>query len=233
MNSSTQLNLQSTPRSSRLGRRPGSGPAGRTALAAVAGLALTFGLTACGGDDADPSSDDVRTASDGSEFNQADVDFATRMIPHHAQAVQMVVMAQGRELDPEVASLMEDIRDAQVPEIETMSDWLVTWGEPVPETSLDHANAGHDGDGHGGDEMDMSEMDDMPGMMDDEQMDGLDRTQGSAFQEMWIEMMTEHHEGAIEMAEAEVEDGHNPEAIAMAEQIIESQTAEIETMQGL
>ena len=23
-----------------------------------------------------------------------------------------------------------------------MSDWLTTWDEPVPETSLDHANAG-------------------------------------------------------------------------------------------
>ena len=233
MNSSTQLPLQSSPRSHRPARRPGTGLVRRTGLVAVAGLALTFGLTACGGDDADPSADSVSTASDGSEFNQADVDFATRMIPHHAQAVQMVVMAQGRELDPEVASLMEDIRDAQVPEIETMSDWLVTWGEPVPETSLDHANAGHDGDGHGGDGMDMSEMGDMPGMMDDERMDGLDRTQGSAFQEMWTEMMIEHHEGAIEMAEAEVEDGHNPEAIAMAEQIIESQTAEIETLQAL
>ena len=232
MNSSTQLNLQSNTRSSRPGRRPGTGLVTRTGLVAVAGLALTFGLTACGGDDADPSADDVRTASDGSEFNQADVDFATRMIPHHAQAVQMVVMAQGRELDPEVASLMEDIRDAQVPEIETMSDWLVTWDEPVPETSLDHANAGH-GDGHGAEEMDMGEMGDMTGMMSTERMDDLDQAQGAAFQEMWIEMMTEHHEGAIEMAEAEVEDGHSPEATAMAEQIIESQTAEIETMQGL
>ena len=232
MNISTQPNLQSDPRSHRPALRRGPGRVRRTGVVA-AGLVLTLGLTACGGDDTDPSSDAVSTASDGSEFNQADVDFATRMIPHHAQAVQMVVMAQGRELDPEVASLMEDIRDAQVPEIETMSDWLVTWGEPVPETSLDHANAGHDGDGHGGSGMDMSEMGDMPGMMDDERMDGLDLAQGGAFEEMWLEMMIEHHEGAIEMAEAEVEDGHHTDAIALAEDIIESQTAEIETMRGL
>ena len=141
--------MTDTPRTSFVRRLRFGGPA-RPLLVAVVGLALAFGLNACGGDEADPAATDtVRTASDGSEFNQADVDFATQMIPHHAQAVQMVVMAQGRTLDPEVATLMEDIRNAQVPEIETMTDWLSTWDEPVPETSLDHANAGH-GDGMDG-----------------------------------------------------------------------------------
>jgi uncharacterized protein (DUF305 family) len=75
------------------------------------------------------------TASEGSEFNRADVNFTTQMMPHHAQAVQMVVMAQGRDLSAPVSSLMEDIRIAQVREIETMADWLSTWDEPIPETS--------------------------------------------------------------------------------------------------
>lgn len=230
MNSSMRTTRPSTP-SHRSRRRPRAALGARTALAAVAGLALTFGLSACGGDEADPAaSDTVRTASDGSEFNQADVDFVTKMIPHHAQAVQMVVMAQGRTLDPEVETLMQQIRDAQVPEIETMSDLLTTWEEPVPETSLDHANAGH---GDGMDGMDGMEMDEMSGMMSESRMDDLDQAQGSGFQEMWLEMMTEHHEGAIEMAETEVEDGVSPDAIALAEQIIDSQTAEIETMKEL
>ena len=55
-------------------------------------------------------------------------------------------------------------------------------------------------------------------------MDELDQTQGTAFQEMWLEMMIEHHEGAIEMAELEVASGQNPDAIDLAERIIESQT---------
>ena len=225
MNSTTQPTTQPTSSPS-----PSRARRGARAAVVAAALALTLGLTACSGDEADPAGE-ARTASDGSEFNQADVDFATEMIPHHAQAVQMVVMAQGRELDPEVATLMEDIRDAQVPEIETMSDWLTTWDEPVPETSLDHANAG----GHGGGDDDMGEMDmsGMSGMMSSERMDELDQTQGTAFQEMWLEMMIEHHEGAIEMAELEVASGQNPDAIDLAERIIESQTAEIETMQEL
>mgnify|MGYP006192408007 CR=1 FL=1 len=51
-------------------------------------------LTACGGED------DTSTASHA-EFNNADVTFATEMIPHHQQAVEMAELAAdrgGREL---------------------------------------------------------------------------------------------------------------------------------------
>ncbi len=174
----------------------------------------------------------MSTAADGSTFNQADVDFATEMMPHHAQAVQMVVMAQGRELDPEVASLMDEIRTAQVPEIETMTDWLTAWDKPIPATSLDHSNAGEDmGDMSSGMEgMDLSSM---PGMMSADRMGALEDASGSQFQEMWLQMMIEHHTGAIQMAQVEIDNGVNAEAIALAEGIVESQTAEITTMEGL
>ena len=46
-------------------------------------------------------------------------------------------------------------------------------------------------------------------------------------------MMTEHHEGAIEMAEVEVDQGENPDAVALAEKIISDQQAEITQMQQL
>ncbi|CAN5120605.1 DUF305 domain-containing protein [soil metagenome] len=207
----------------------------RTALAAA--LLATATASACGStsDDATETPAAVRTASDGSSFNQADIDFATQMIPHHAQAVQMVVMAQGRELDPPVAALMEQIRAAQVPEIETMSDWLDAWGEPVPATSLDHANAGEDMDdlSSGMDDADMGDMGDMPGMMSGDQMAALEDSSDAGFQSMWLEMMVSHHEGAIEMARVEIEDGANADAIALAKAIIESQSAEIDSMDSM
>lgn len=196
----------------------------RFATTTAALLAITT-VAACGNNDDNATSPPaaVQTASDGSTFNQADVDFATQMLPHHAQAVQMVVMAQGRELDAPVAALMEDIRTAQVPEIETMSDWLTAWDEPVPATSLDHANADKDTG-------DMSGMSDMPGMMTSDQMGALEAATGSAFQTMWLQMMVSHHEGAVEMANLEIEDGTNAEAVALATSIVKSQTAEIASM---
>lgn len=56
---------------------------------------------------------------------------------------------------------------------------------------------------------------------------------GAAFDRMWLQTMTEHHEGAITMAESEVETGENADAQALAQNIIDAQTAEIETMTGL
>ena len=166
------------------------------------------------------------------EHNDADVTFASDMITHHAQALSMVDLTLDRPLDPEVQALAEDIRAAQGPEIETMADWLTKWGEEVPETMRDHANAGHDMDDMA-DDMDDMDHDDMPGMMTADDMDALENASDSEFQDMWLEMMVEHHEGAVEMAETEQEDGQFKDAVDLAGQIIDAQTQEIDTMQGL
>jgi uncharacterized protein (DUF305 family) len=50
---------------------------------------------------------------------------------------------------------------------------------------------------------------------------------------MWLEMMIEHHEGAIEMARTEQATGENPDAIALAEDIETAQADEIGTMERL
>ncbi len=208
---------------------PAPAPRRRRLALVGATLATATLLAACGegSDSAEPSA--AQTAPDGSTFNQADIDFATRMIPHHAQAVQMVVMAQGRDLDPEVAALMDQIRTAQVPEIEQMSDLLRAWDQPIPETSLDHANAHSPME-----DMDhMSGMSGMPGMMSADAMGELDASDDRGFETMWLSMMVEHHEGAIEMAEEELETGANEEALALADDIVESQTAEIVTLEEL
>ena len=200
------------------------------ALGAVAlTLVLSAGLTACG----DDTSDAAGTAEvSTTEHNDADVSFASDMITHHAQALSMVDLTLDRTLDPEVQALAEDIRDAQAPEIEMMADWLTTWGEEVPATMRDHANAGHDMEDMS-DNMDDMGHDDMPGMMTADDMDALENASDAEFQDMWLEMMVEHHEGAVEMAETEQEDGQFKDAVDLAGQIIDAQKQEIDTMQGL
>ncbi len=205
----------------------------------AAAIALLVGLTLAGCSDDDSDSEHggdhaataAQTATNGDVFNDADVRFATDMIPHHAQAVQMVVLAQGRPLGPEVEAIANEIRDAQVPEIEAMTDWLTAWGEAVPETSLDHANAGHDMDDMGGTGDEAQE--DMPGMMSQEDMDELADAADAEFQDLWLGMMIEHHTGAIEMAQAEQEDGEFADAMALAKTIEAGQQAEIATMEDL
>ena len=200
---------------------------GTTVLLVVTALLAAAALAGCGdsnASDAEPSS--VRTAPNGDIYNDADVSFAQQMIPHHAQAIAMADMTRGRELRPEVAELAASILEAQTPEIETMTDWLTSWDEEVPETMRDHANAHGDGMGEAHDY-------DTPGMMSQEEMDALDSASAAEFEDMWLEMMIEHHNGAIEMAQDEQEAGSFSPAVDLAANIETVQASEVEQMTDL
>lgn len=192
-------------------------------MALLIALTTAFTLAACGNDNSQDGS--ASKIAENEDFNQADVDFATEMIQHHAQALSMVDLIEGKQVSPELTALAEQIRMAQGPEIETLVDWLQDWSQPVPETMRDHANAHGDGD---------MEMDsDMPGMMSAEEMEALGAAQGPAFERMWLEMMIEHHEGAIEMAKAEKDDGEFADAVELADTIITAQDDEIGQMKTM
>ena len=198
----------------------------RMLTVAAATATLMLGLTACG-DDATTDAQAEQTAPNGDVYNEDDVAFATAMIPHHAQALAMVDLARGRQLSADVQTLTEEIQGAQGPEIEEMVDWLTEWDKPVPETMRDHVNAedhGMSGHDKGADSTDM------PGMMTDEQMSELEETQGPRFETLWLEMMIEHHKGAIEMAKDEQSEGVFAPAKQLARSIETSQKAEIDRM---
>lgn len=200
-------------------------------IAAVAAGTLMLALAGCGDDSATNGPQATQTATNGDVFNDADVEFATSMIPHHAQALTMVDLTRGRDLSPEVARLAEEIQAAQGPEIETMVGWLNDWGKPVPGTMRDHGS-GEDMGGH-----DMGDMGDtdssMPGMMSDQEMADLEAASGQDFEDMWLQMMIRHHEGAIEMAGDVQRSGMFEAAMELAEAIETSQQAEIEQMRDL
>jgi len=177
----------------------------------VSGL---MALAACSSDD-----DGTVTAPEESSdaaHNDADVAFAQGMIPHHQQAVEMAQLAEGRAEDPAVLDLAGRIEAAQAPEIEQLTAWLEEWGEDP---------AGMEG------------MEGMEGMdsatMSTEDMEALEAASGPEFDRMFLEMMIEHHEGAIAMAETEIESGEFPDAVAMAEEIVATQQAEIDEMTDL
>lgn len=193
------------------------------ALAPVAAAALLV-LAGCGAENAD-TTDPAGSAS--ADHNAADVSFSQDMIPHHQQALVMADVAiEGAETQ-ELQDLAKRIEAAQAPEIEEMTGWLQAWGEDVPDlNAMSHMMMGH------GDDDDFN---DMPGMMDADQMRNMSGMMGGgiAFDRMWVLMMIEHHEGAIEMAQDQQVNGQSPDAIALAESIEESQTAEIAEMEQM
>ncbi len=194
-----------------------------------------MGLSSCGSDESDGgSTPDSSSSSSAEQHNDADVAFATDMIQHHAQALAMTDLVAGRSVSEEFTQLVDDIRAAQAPEIELMSDWLQEWGEPVPETVRDHANAGHSGhSGDSGHSGEAPEGEEMPGMMSADDMAELEDAPDAAFEELWLEMMIAHHEGAVAMAETELDEGSAQAALDLAEQIRSSQTDEIAHMQEM
>jgi uncharacterized protein (DUF305 family) len=151
-----------------------------------------------------------------SDFNDADVMFLQMMYPHHAQAIDMAKLVAGRSQDQQVITLAQNIEKAQGPEMTQMTDLLKSFGKPAPA-----ADSGHMGMGN------------MPGMMSAEQMTSLEGLSGVEFDRMWLQMMIDHHTGAIDMSNTELRDGSNPDAKKMAQAIIANQEAEITQMRGM
>ena len=75
--------------------------------------------------------------------------------------------------------------------------------------------------------------DSMGSMMSEQDMADLMAASGPQFNQLFLSQMVEHHTGAVEMAQTEVDDGQNADAVQMATDIVDSQTAEIEEMQLL
>ena len=155
--------------------------------------------------------------AEGDGHNDADVEFATEMIGHHADAIQMANYTIGREsLDPEFADLAEQIRVAHTEELDTRSGWLRDWDEPVPETGF------ATGDGHTHEEQDHGA-----------DMETLAEASDADFEGLWLAQMREHHEGAVSLAEDVLDDGDSPDVADLARVIRTAQQTEIERMEAL
>lgn len=196
----------------------------RTAIIAAASCSLALTLSACGGAHDAASGDHSGSPAAASEAAAspsaaaADIAFAQLMIPHHQQAIDMAVMAEKGATTDEVRQLAAQIKGAQDPEIQTMQGWLTEWGAPTEMESMD----GHEGHDMGGMSAD--------GMMTAEDMDALAAATGPEFDQMWLEMMIAHHEGALTMAQDVLATTKDPRVRELAQSIVDGQTAEITTM---
>lgn len=125
-------------------------------------------------------------------YSDADIEFMSGMIPHHAQAVIMGGWAPTHGARQDVAVLCERIVVGQRDEIATMQQWLRDRGQAVPDATATRHKMKMNGTEH---EMLM------PGMMTDEQMAALDKARGPEFDRLFLEGMIRHHQGAIDMVD--------------------------------
>ena len=214
----------------------------KSLAAGAAAVAALVALTACSNSSNDQATQTSSSASvtattaAADTHNQADVTFAQQMIPHHAQAIEMsdVVLAKDG-IDPRVTDLANQIKAAQGPEIERLQGWLTEWGQSsmpmatsgmmTPGQSMPMSMPGMEMPGDSG--MGMS------GMMSAEDMTALQNAQGVDASRLFLTQMITHHQGAIAMAQTEIDSGQYPDAVAMARSIADTQQQEIITMQNL
>lgn len=196
-------------------------------LVAAAAVAFSVG-TALGGCGTNatppPSSSPPSSSAVAQTHNQADITFPQGMIPHHAQAIAMSMMAAQQAGSPQVKDLAARIQAAQRPEIDQMSGWLRGWNAPVPPMYSPMGGMG---------QMDHGASDAMPGMMSDGEMQQLGQATGAAFDRMFLQMMISHHSGAVMMAKVELNGGQNPDVRQLAQRIIDAQQREITEMRTL
>jgi uncharacterized protein (DUF305 family) len=189
-----------------------------TVLAAIAAaLFLSSCSSPASNGQADrPQTDQPVITGQPAGYNADDVAFATNMIPHHQQAVELSAMVPDRSTNAELAALAQQISAAQQPEIDVMKVFLVQWNENPDD------NSGHGGHGNT-----------MQGMVDAAAMTKLESLNGAEFDKLWLESMVSHHQGAIEMAKAEIANGDNVDAKTLAKNIVATQEAEIGQMKQM
>jgi uncharacterized protein (DUF305 family) len=192
----------------------------KSPTAFVAAVAAALFLASCSAPASDGHTEhDAESATSAAALpagvNDADVTFATDMIPHHRQAVALSALVPSRSTDPAVITLAAEISAAQSPEIETMKGFLAAW----------HRSPS---DGPGS----MPGMQ-MQGMVDDATMTRLESLRGNEFDTLWLSSMIGHHEGAIAMANTELADGASADAKELAQRIVTAQKGEIDRMKKM
>jgi uncharacterized protein (DUF305 family) len=173
-------------------------------------VVLLFLLTGCGVTGA------VRTAPppDGS-FNDTDVMFVQMAVSQHEQGIAMAALGAERASRKEIRDLAAAIQVTQEDELTQLEEWLTDWNQPVAADPDPTAHAGHGGM-HGTDPVVLQVLQATP--------------PGQEFDGQFLNLLTAHQHGAVELARMAEKDGRNPDVRALADRIIRSRTAQIQQM---
>ncbi len=147
-----------------------------------------------------------------------DLRFIDAMIPHHQGAVNMAKQAQQKSKRPEIKKLANEIIKAQNQEISQMKQWRQAWYPSASSTPVAY-------DAKTGKTIPMSE-EQVQSMMMDVDLGPSD----AEFDLRFINAMIPHHQAAVTMAKDALQKSPRSEIKKLAQNIINSQSAEINQM---
>jgi uncharacterized protein (DUF305 family) len=184
----------------------------------ICALIVTTGVAACG-DQRNHSGQQSATRSSATaagqvaDHNDRDLIFAHAMLAHNAQATSLATLAVTHSKNEHVTALASEIAAAENPERQAFTAWLLQWGDdPHVDPSMPLNN---------------------PGMADVATVDQLQSLSGPDFDELWLATMVTHHQGAIDIAQREMAEGRNVDAMAMARSVISARQAELDKMKQM
>lgn len=152
-------------------------------------------------------------------YSPDDVKFMQDMIPHHSQAVAIAALVADRTNTQALIDVAGRITASQADEIKFMRDWLEQRGEA---THRSHAM------------MHISQA--MSGMATPEQMAKLAKAKGTDFDRLFLELMIEHHNGAVKMVRhlhKQPGSAYDPVLFDFTNDIVNDQSAEVKRMNRL
>jgi uncharacterized protein (DUF305 family) len=186
-------------------------------VAAAAGAALAWLFS-----DGAPTELPAEVAGIGAPSDSSpEAGFARDMMVHHAQAVEMAEIVRDKTGSEEIRTLAADIALTQQAQIGQMQGWLQVWDLPPTGTEPAMSWMGEPHEGR------------MPGMASPEEINDLQQASPEEAEALFLQLMVPHHEAAVPMAQAVLEETDRKEVERLAGSILASQQAEIELMRGL
>jgi uncharacterized protein (DUF305 family) len=143
----------------------------------------------------------------GSAPTAADARFVAAMLPHHRLGLEMIELGSPLVTDVEVRRLIFEMSGYHTHELHELEHLLEQW--------------------------DATEATDVPGWISPERLADVTTLPGLELDIGWLELMVEHHEGAIALARDALADGTDPTVRRLAEQVLAVQVPEVEEMTGL
>jgi uncharacterized protein (DUF305 family) len=151
--------------------------------------------------------------------------FLRDMSTHHAQAVEMAMIAHQNSADPEIVTLAGDIALTQHGQIGYMQAWLRDW-DLSPTGSQEPMAWMPDADGSVVNGL-------MPGMATPDQMAALRKATGKDLDIQFLTLMRAHHLGGIHMAQEAIKLSDNKDVTWLAGTMVNAQQGEILVIDNL
>ncbi|MFJ8392066.1 DUF305 domain-containing protein [Streptomyces sp. NPDC094144] len=179
--------------------------------------------------------------------DSADAGFARDMAVHHQQAVEMSFIVRDRTRDEDVRRFAYDIANTQANQRGMLLGWLDLWELPKvsagqePMAWMDGQHAGHDMDGMEG-KSGMSGMSGhgggyqahdgslMPGMATRTELGRLREASGKQAEILYLQLMTDHHKGGIDMARGCADLCAVKAEKRLAQSMVDAQRSELDAM---